>query len=699
MTSPCGLALLLALLLALSAVASAATPSALSQQPAAQRIANASDAAGVNYALTIERLDSTYWSCYLSTYTVANQPYCAYISNSYQQFSEADFAAEGYNATVWQAVNLIAAEEITHAALLNITVQALGYAPVEPCEYVYPVASTVVEYLTQGLKFETVGTAAYAGSLNGLSNPALVQAAASIASVEARHAGYLSALLNVQPFASSAFNDAYNSSYVAELITPYYVDPACLARTTLPTVRPFGATDSAVNGQKPAPFTGAESAAYNVKYTNAQLANDLKTLNYALVLEQLEQTFYNKASTAFSAADFEAAGLTNNVVGYLGIIAANENTHVAVLTALINAYGGTPVTYCSYNFSALGYDAFSSVANYLAFASTVEGVGVRAYDGAANTLTDTYLLQAAGTIDLIEARHVAFINALLYKTDQTQAFPTATDSPLAPADVYALVTGAGIITSCGTQAIHLPVSVYPVPGASSVLGDPVFDGFRGQHFNVAGKPGRVYSLLSAPQLSLSSRFVRLSANSSLTAQQQGAVRAASMQQAKRTALLARLRGGAMTSTAADTATVPPATTAWSHRGTYLGESGLVLGASRLHVQPGSYASGFASVTLDGADVPVSAQPILLSGGAVSVTRPSAFELSVASPDVAFTLVNSDRFVNIQRAMLLREDNSEQLSGLLGQTAHEGWQAPRDAEGKQQMERAFEVQGDELFGSE
>ena len=446
----------------------AVVTSAQSAQPQALAIANASDAAGVNYALTIERLDSTFWSCYLASYNLSNQPYCAYMPANYTQFAEQDFLNAGFNATVWAAVNLIAQEELTHATLLNITVQALGYAPVQPCQYTYPNITSVSNYLAQGLQFETVGTAAYAGALNGLTNPALVQAAASIASVEARHAGYLSNLLGYVPFNTDGFNVAYNSTYVASLITPYYVNPSCLAQTILPMVRPFGVTNyNTVAALNPAPFTGNQTAAYGVGYTKAQQANDLLTLNYALILEELEANFYNNASVSFTSADFQAATGNANAPTYLGIIAQNENTHVAVLSTIISAYGGVPVQNCTYNFSALGFNAFASVQNYLMYASMLEGVGVMAYDGAANTLTDTYLLQAAATIDMIEARHVAFINTLLYSTNTTYAFPTATDTPMTPAQVYALVTSAGIITSCGNQNISLPSVVYPVPAATT----------------------------------------------------------------------------------------------------------------------------------------------------------------------------------------------------------------------------------------
>ena len=460
-------------LLSLAVLSLLAVSTVAQTAQSAQSIANASDAAGVNYGLTIERLDSTFWSCYLSSYNLTNQPYCAYMPPGYVQFGEQDFLNAGYNATVWSAVNLIAQEELTHAALLNITVQALGYAPVHPCQYVYPNITSVFNYLTQGLQFETVGTAAYAGALNGLSNPALVQATASIASVEARHAGYLSNLLGFVPFNQDGFNVAYNSTYVAQLITPYYAQPSCLAQTILPMVRPFGVTNyNNVNPQlNPAPYTGNQTAAYGVSYTKAQQANDLLTLNYALVLEELEANFYANASAAFTSADFVAAGINNtNVNTYLGIIAQNENTHVAVLSAIITAYGGVPVQNCSYNWNALGFNAFSSVQNYLQYASTLEGVGVQAYDGAANSLTDTYLLQAAATIDMIEARHVAFINTLLYQTNNSQAFPSATDTPLTPQAVYQLITSAGIITSCGNQTISFPAPVYPLPAVASASG-------------------------------------------------------------------------------------------------------------------------------------------------------------------------------------------------------------------------------------
>ena len=418
-------------------------------------VATINDGVVLNFALTLERLDSTFFSCYLYPLNTTN-PACAYTNASYA-FSAADFAAAGYNASVYAAVQLIAMEELAHASIINSTIMALGYQPVPTCQYVYPGITSVAAYLAQGLAFETVGTAAYAGGLNGISNPSFVQATAAIATVEARHAAYLSQLQGVQPFASSGFNPVYNGSQVAALIAPYYVNPACLAQTVLPKVRPYGVTGE--NATNPAPYIGSQVASSGFTYSAQAQANDVKTLNYALILEELEATFYGMAGAAFTAAQFAAAGYNASVPAFLAIIAANENTHVSVLQATIAAYGGVPVQNCSYNFSALGFNAFSSIPNYLAYASTLESTGVQAYDGAANSLTDTYLLQVAGTIALIEARHTAFINAILSPNNQSTAFPSAVDPTMTPLQVLNLVVSLGIVTSCPGFNVSNPAQV------------------------------------------------------------------------------------------------------------------------------------------------------------------------------------------------------------------------------------------------
>jgi hypothetical protein len=105
-------------------------------------------------------------------------------------------------------------------------------------------------------------------------------------------------------------------------------------------------------------------------------ANDIAILNYALVLEQLEANFYTRYQAQFSAQDFIAANFTQQTYDYFNIIYVHELAHVRILTAVIQQLGGTPVSPCSYTFSAV-----VDVRSYVAVARILENTGAMAYDG------------------------------------------------------------------------------------------------------------------------------------------------------------------------------------------------------------------------------------------------------------------------------------------------------------------------------
>jgi len=401
----------------------------------------------LNYALALERLEATYYQCYLFPLNNTNAN-C--VGRGYNGFSQTDFANAGYNSSVWNAVNLVAAQEQAHVDYLIPVIQSRSVTPVPRCLYnLAPLnggaaITTVAQFMAISRTLENVGVSAYAGAVNAFTNPDLAQAAVSIASVEARHAAWLDQLLGNQPFNSSGFDLARSPAEVAGIVLPLLGasgnNASCV--TTLPTVRPYG-----VAGLGPGTYaySGPLAQAANVNYTAVQRANDIKVLNYALTLELLESNFYNAAGALYNQASFTAAGLGAQFP-YFGIIGANENTHVAVLRSVISAYGGFPVSNCTYNFTT----ALSSFQNYLTYAAILENAGVQAYDGAANRLTDTTLQQVAATIAMIEARHAAFLNVYANTTlvNNTNAFPTSFDTPLVPSVVAPFVTSTGLIVSC-----------------------------------------------------------------------------------------------------------------------------------------------------------------------------------------------------------------------------------------------------------
>ena len=160
-------------------------------------------------------------------------------------------------------------------------------------------------------------------------------------------------------------------------------------------------------------------------------AGDIGILNYAYALEQLEAAFYSKV------IETPYADITEAETALLTDIRDHEIAHRDFLKTALAA---DAIPDLEVNFSAVDFGDRTSV---LTTAQTFEDIGVSAYNGAGQLLTNPEYLMAAGRIVSVEARHSAAIRNLVSPDSVAFAGPDVVDKNgldvvRAPAEVLIL---------------------------------------------------------------------------------------------------------------------------------------------------------------------------------------------------------------------------------------------------------------------
>lgn len=153
----------------------------------------------------------------------------------------------------------------------------------------------------------------------------------------------------------------------------------------------------------------------------------IDSLNFALTLEFLEESFYRQGTASGVVPD-------GPVLAAYELIEEHEADHVDFLSAAISAAGGTPVAFTDddFDFTAGGaFDPFGDYATFLLLSQAFEDTGVRAYKGQAPAIprdlmvAGVNVLTAALQIHALEARHAAYVRAV-------RAFQMDADTARAP---------------------------------------------------------------------------------------------------------------------------------------------------------------------------------------------------------------------------------------------------------------------------
>jgi len=158
----------------------------------------------LNYALTLEHLEATFYRTYND------------------EFTGMDIESAGFGSNVRGRLESIEAHEAEHVDVLVSVIGSLGGTPVTEAMYNFGVTD-VDSYIATAQVLENLGTGAYTGAAQFLiDNDDLLTAALTIHGVEARHASYLNVLNDDSPF-PEAFETALSPEEVLAAAGPLIV--------------------------------------------------------------------------------------------------------------------------------------------------------------------------------------------------------------------------------------------------------------------------------------------------------------------------------------------------------------------------------------------------------------------------------------------------------------------------------------------
>ena len=162
-------------------------------------------------------------------------------------------------------------------------------------------------------------------------------------------------------------------------------------------------------------------------------AGDVAILNYALTLEYLEEAFYSSVQSQRI--------LTGRMKTFAEVAGRDEAQHRAFL---VKALGSKAVKKPVFNFG----DATTNASKFAKTAIALEDTGVSAYAGQGPRIKDKKILAAALSVHSVEARHAAWIRALVNAPGRQGApAPAPFDASRSMTQVLAIVKGTHFISA------------------------------------------------------------------------------------------------------------------------------------------------------------------------------------------------------------------------------------------------------------
>lgn len=213
----------------------------------------------LNFALHLEQLGS------------------AFYNNASAKFSAANFSAAGFNASVYNHFMLIVLHETTHANFLTSLLASRNSSLiVQPCTYNLTAAlSSVTSVLQTARTLENLEVTIYDGSIQSIYDAGIVQTAATIATIEARHAAYLNNLLLNEPILNQSRDSTLTPQQALNITAPYFV--SCPQQVPIPQpyflFQPYNINNNVSTSTTPSQFSSPSVSTTPSQFYSASSTN------------------------------------------------------------------------------------------------------------------------------------------------------------------------------------------------------------------------------------------------------------------------------------------------------------------------------------------------------------------------------------------------------------------------------------------
>jgi len=245
-----------------------------------------SDTDILQYALTLEHLENAFYSGALAMYDAGS------------------FESAGFAPWVRERFQQIADHEATHVSFLA---GALGDAATKPCNYSFPHTDPKT-FAALSAVLEGVGTAAYLGAAQYITNPAYLEAAAAILTTETRHTAWVQSAVMSNAAWSGAFDTPLDLDQVYSLAAAFITG----CPSTNPTL-PVKAFPALMTSGTPAP-----GSPITFSFNNTMSAN---TTLYA--------AFFSGLHTEFAPLDGSmTATIPGDLIGTVYCVISSNGTAV-----------------------------------------------------------------------------------------------------------------------------------------------------------------------------------------------------------------------------------------------------------------------------------------------------------------------------------------------------------------------------------